>query len=283
MNVNTGILGRFDADLANHISDAMHGLSNPTVNSILSPGKFCLAGGAIRSYYDSSKINDLDIYVLEDDTWETMLALAKSLEDHDIDELDFSKPPRDPNKIDRVRCGVYKYPYKHIDHISFDNLEPRIEFLRTRYFPDYSDARRQKLLPPINELKESDFITATTVSEIIEGFDFICCMSGVEFTIETKTDLGLGFSVNSNTAYGRQLNFTLYKQHPLFLTCIAKKDLRVTPVVNMQKCGVAYKRLQKYFSYGYKLTRDEDFKILEYCRRDAFLTGMDLSNLQYDG
>lgn len=298
MNVDVGMLHRFDPVFASHMRDLLsNSLSIEAVNDIMAEGRYCLAGGAIRSYYDGTKVNDLDIYVLDDNTWNEMsrLAQAHSIKDDEEDEnlratfFDDDCAKKEDKYSFGARFGTYKYPYKHIDHISFDNLEPRVEFLRTRYVPDYSARFLNRDLPKVNELKEEDFITASTTAEILEGFDFICCCAAVEF--EMNSDLKSLYDSLNGTQQTLIVNqrrkplsakLTLYKQHPLFLTCIVKKDLRLSPVKNMQKCGIAYKRLYKYFSYGYRIIRDHDFKQLERQRRDAFLAGLDLTTSQYD-
>lgn len=297
MNVDVGMLHRFDPVFASHMRDLLsNSLSIEAVNDIMAEGRYCLAGGAIRSYYDGTKVNDLDIYVLDDNTWNEMSRLAKNFSIKDkIEEdsliTDFNEAEAKPeNKYSfGARYGTYKYPYKHIDHISFDNLEPRVEFLRTRYVPDYLARYNNHDLPKIDELTAEDFITASTAAEILEGFDFVCCCAAVEF--EMNSGLKSLYDSLNGTQQTLIVNqrrkplsakLTLYKQHPLFLTCIVKKDLRLSPVKNMQKCGIAYKRLYKYFSYGYRIIRDHDFKQLERQRKDAFLAGLDLTTSQYD-
>jgi hypothetical protein len=288
MNVDVGVLNRFDPAFASHLRDILsNSLSIEEVSNIMAKGRYCLAGGAIRSYYDDTKLNDLDIYVLDDNTWDEMSSLAQAYSaEEDVKKLRASQPGM---YSFGARFGTYKYPYKHIDHISFDGLKPRVEFLRIRYVPDYKNRFNNRDLPKVADLTEAEFITATSTSEILEGFDFICCTAAVEFEVSSETNdlfssLRKTQQAITATKKLRQLGIKLtnYKQHPLFLTCIIKKDLRLTPSKNMQKCGIAYKRLYKYFSYGYRILRDYDFKQLEMQRAEAILSGLDITIAQYD-
>ena len=73
---------------------------------------------------------------------------------------------------------------------------------------------------------------------------------------------------------GFMLTFTGFRQDPMFLTCVAKRELRVSVENNMQKCGAGYFRLHKYTSeYGYKVPTRDDFKRLERMRNSALILG----------
>ena len=289
LNIDCGFLGRLDQDLCNYLISLFSTKFSIEVQKTIAAGRYCLAGGAIRAYYENREARDMDIYVLDDDPYEAMQAVVSNWKKEKIpDSFTIANPCGDPGNpgidsefglsefkcrknnehiIGPYRTGLYRYPYKLINYISMDKED--VQFLHVSYVPDYVAKRMNKSLPKKSEVTAADLITASTLDEVLEGFDFICCQAGLEFTVG-KYDEDV------------VIKFDNFKQSPLFLTTVAKRELRVCPEKNMQKCGVPYHRIYKYVTeYGYKILTKEDFKLLERMRFYALIDGFDPEEEHY--
>ena len=282
LSLDVGFLSMYDSGLANYLTILLQKKLAP-VQDTLQEGRYFLAGGALRCYYENREARDLDLYVLEDKTFQAIRdhvdstytkSTSNPCGEIDLGEvgefgLSDSRHRKDAERhLGPYRCGAYKYPYKHLDYISMD--VEGVQFLRVKYVPDYTTRKKDRSLPKRKDLKEEDFITATTATEILEGFDFICCQAGVEFEISKQSIMGT------------HLQFIGVRQDPQCLTAIARRELRISVETNMQKCGIAYYRLHKYITeYGYRVPTKEDFKLLERMRASALLEGFDPSEEHY--
>lgn len=279
LSVDTGFMYKYDNTLAHYLTAAFKEKITGLVLQALKPGKYFLAGGAIRAYYENREVRDLDIYVLSEDTFDAIQAEALAAQKEENRKrkdglvFDFNdvgavakKKRNTEYQCGEYRWGEYKYPYKIIRYVSFDKAG--VQFFHVKYVPDFFG--RQKSLPKPADLKPEDYITATTPYEILEGFDFTCCQAGVEFEVTREK-------------YGKtHISITGLRQEPMFLTSIAKRELRVVPLGNMQKCGVGYVRLVKYISeYGYKIPDADSYKQLERIRTLGIITGYDPDDNYY--
>ena len=304
LNIDCGFLSRLDQNLCEYLVSLFRDKFSLDVINTIASGRYCLAGGAIRAYYENRAARDMDIYVLEDDPYEAMQGIVSNWKKESLTLnlpnavttitlanpcgeflLEKAGPPGNPGTdfefglaefkcrknnehlIGPYRTGLYRYPYKLINYISMDTED--VQFLHVSYVPDYLEKRVTKKLPKKSDVGAADLITASTLDEVLEGFDFVCCQAALEFTV-TKNDSGIG------------IMFDNFKQSPLFLTTVAKRELRISPEKNMQKCGAPYHRIYKYVTeYGYKILTKEDFKLLERMRFYALMDGFDPEEEHY--
>lgn len=267
-------LHEYDQYLGHFIKKQLHNaLNQNVVSNILTPGQYCLAGGTMRCYYENRTPKDIDIYVLDDETWNELERRMARVQTYRGSNS--TSKPNNPfdntadmevSKSNGIRSGTFKYPYRRVDYISFDELDLPVQFLRVRYFPNYSTHLLGKTLPKRSELTDEQLVTATTVEEIVDGFDFTCCMAGVQFTItEEKAD----FSSSLKLSGGR------FHCHKHFLPSVASKTLRVVTAGNIEKSGVSYHRFYKYVhDYGYRVEQSADFKELEKQKFIGILAGI---------
>ena len=290
VRIEPGYLMQYDSNLATYLINLFESKFTDVVQSTIAPGRYCLAGGALRAYYENRSARDMDIYVLEDEAYEEIQVVVKNFKtkaneypykinpcgeielgsvfDDEFGLSNAKKRKNEETVVGPYRAGCYTYPYKLVNYVSMDREE--VQFLHVSYVSDYVAKRSNKQLPKRKDLKPSDYITATTTDEIIEGFDFTCCQAALEFTVQ------------KNLQSVVQITFDSLRQNPLFLTAVAKRELRVAKESNMQKCGIAYYRLHKYVTeYGYKVPTKEDFKKLERMRFYAFMDGFDPEEEHY--
>jgi hypothetical protein len=232
-NARTGIF-EFDSGVENY----MHYLA---ALDLLSDGKYCLAGGAIRSLFDKTEVKDLDLYVLgtEDEHDELLGRFPAQF----IMELE---NPFSTFKVLNITKKIIAETYAHIGgsiSIGKANLQriydggSEVQVISLKYDNDFPNRE------PANVNQTSRFADtyASSLDEVLSSFDMTICKAGVEFTV-----------------LGDILAVSEVRLPPHFLTHVAMRKMAFSTepmLIPQQLCSV--KRFHKYLKYGY--TPDETF------------------------
>jgi hypothetical protein len=255
-NARTGIF-EFDTGIEHY----MHYLANL---NLLPEGRYCLAGGAIRSLFDKTTVKDLDIYILgtEDEHDEI---LGKFPEDF---IMNLENPFSTFNVVNMTKRLVEEHfmpvglPLSrtlgnaNLNMISSGGSE--VQIISLKYDSDFSSKK------PASVSNTSRFAnqTVSSLDEVLSSFDLTICKAGVEFTILKDT-----------------LAISEIRLPANFLTHVALRKMAFSTepmLIPQQLCSV--KRFHKYLKYGY--TPDETFFMTwhERVKNNPHILSMSYSN-----
>lgn len=196
----------------------------PTGN--LSPlSSFVVAGGYFRNNIDKSNKrylpslddseSDIDIYLLGR-TEEIVLYDTPDFAVRDMNQLKF--------------------------HVGDDKLGDGVELIFTTVKLIGIDGQKIQLIDTKTKLSDENILLAPTkIVDIINNFDFICCMAGAEYHV--------GYANTSTNSQLAEVSLLDHLQHPKFLESAFTKKL----LLNSQcKLPLSLERYTKYVSnYGY--------------------------------
>ena len=232
-NARTGIF-EFDSGVENY----MHYLA---LLDLLPDGKYCLAGGAIRSLFDKTPVKDLDLYVLgTEDEHDELLGKFPA---HFIMELE---NPFSTFKVLNITKKILEETYIHGTGGTLGkyNLQviangdgSEVQIISLKYDNNFSTRQ------PVNVNQTCRFADtyASSLDEVLSSFDMTICKAGVEFTV-----------------LGDVLAVSEVRLPASFLTHVALRKMAFSTepmLIPQQLCSV--KRFHKYLKYGY--TPDEVF------------------------
>jgi hypothetical protein len=234
-NARTGIF-EFDTGIENY----MHYLANL---NILPEGRYCLAGGAIRSLFDKTTVKDLDLYILgTEDEHDEILG---KFPDEFI--MDLENPFTSFKIINMTKRLVEEHfmpvglPLSrtlgkaNLDLIAHGGSE--VQIISLRYDSDFSG----KVPTSVSNTSRFANQAASSLDTVLSSFDLTICKAGVEFTVLSDT-----------------LAISEIRLPANFLTHVALRKMAFSTepiLIPQQLCSV--KRFYKYLKYGY--TPDETF------------------------
>lgn len=252
--------------------------SNKEVAELFINGyEYALAGGAIRSFYDSMpEPRDFDFYCFDETAFnETSQNIKNRYKrtERSYDE-EYAHLPGD--WFGDFRMGVFKYPYRHIHYISLDKF--KIQLFLIKYVPDFI-YRLTSTYNPLPKLDDKDFDRhlnlVTSITELVSTFDFACCKSGIVMECEEKK----AFS----GACFKQMKFITSHSEPTFWQSVSRKELIVSYERYCQLGGISFKRFYKYtVTYGYKVMDQKAFSHLASATSNLYKTGFTSFSEVYD-
>ena len=228
-NAKTGIF-EFDAEIEQYISYLAS-------IDILPNGRYCLAGGAIRSIFDKTKAKDLDIYILG--TTSDHQDLLTSFPAYNTIELD---NPFTAFKVVNINKNSTLNPGTTSDFLDGCILNERsqqqilthgtdIQVISMQFDPNFSAKSPFEVSHTARYASQH----VSSIDEVLSSFDLTICKAGVEFVILDGT-----------------IAVSEVRLPATFLTHIALRKLAFSHesmVIPQQLCSI--KRFYKYLSYGY--------------------------------
>lgn len=206
------------------------------------------AGGSIRSLMDGSSIRDVDIYFLGDDK---ILLKVKDRMNRFL--TDVGKEALKNKYL--LTMADYEFNMNVYDPV-FGNFnlhltQPIRHYIIQSFYPIVSLLTEPSLKPfqvisyGLSLDETSEIIRPNSLSDIINGFDFVNCSAGISFAI------GLPNQDDSPAI----IELDEISEHPLFGLSLATKELIINTSSDYLP-RVSLPRLLKYIGYGYTVDKD---------------------------
>lgn len=189
----------------------------------LPDGKYCVAGGVFRSVFYGEVPEDLDVFLLGNET-----EIEASI--NDLATLVGVAP---------IKVKV-QYPNEYIKHIRIITVDVgrpyKIQFIGQWFQSPF---------------KASYFLHA---DDVLQTFDMISCCFGIDFKMST---------VNSTLPLSSRKEYEILQivSHPLLLKTVATKELAVNDLGDMTLKKMKAERFYKYIAkYGFRIKKAAELK-----------------------